>query len=720
MRQQLRKIALRTAIWYGLIAAAWFLVTDQFVAMFVPAGRTALLVQTLKDWFFVCLSAWLLYRLLQKLLEHWEQAASRQLSAEHARRHSDDRFRQFADALSDLAWIARADGSGLYFNRRWKTYFGKRDDNQTPDLFPAEVIHPNERTHFLARRNLAMETATPLRTELRMRRHDGMHRWFEFNLLPLRDQGGQVLGWFGIHTDIHDQRDAAVRASESELRNRTLLEALVDGVFVAQDHRFVYCNPALPAMLGYTAEEFVGLRFDQVLSPEFLPLWMERFDKRVSTGPGEQEPAKHYEVRWMRRNGESSIWVELLANRIEYNQAPAVLGIVRDVTARKRAETAQLHSQKLEALGTLAGGIAHDFNNILLAISGNTRLAKEDLDAANPAQESLDEIAKATRRATELVQRILAFGRSQEQQRQVMTLQPVVEEALALVRATLPSSISLRATFAADVPPVLGDATQIHQVIVNLATNAAHAVGAAGGVIEFSLTCLEVESDLAATIPGLKPGRYARLAVADNGSGMDRATLERIFDPFFTTKPMGEGTGLGLATVHGIVKSHDGAITVYSQPAKGTTFQVYFPAAAGSVTPKAEESLRPRASRGGHVLYVDDDHDLVFLMRRLLDRLGYRVSSFTHPHEALAAFEASPHAFDVVVTDLTMPGLSGFDLASRMSELRPDLPVVVTSGYVRPEDQENARNAGARTVILKPNTIDELAELLEKLLDKPD
>lgn len=715
MRQELKRIALRISLWYGLIVAAWFLIAEELVSMLIQAGLGSLLAHGLKDALFIGLSVWQLYRLLVIHFERWETAASKAHDPKRLHHAIEMHLRQFSDALPELAWIARPDGKDVYLNHHCVAFFGLYD--KTSRDFPVDRIHPDDQAQYLAQRDQAMSAGTALRAALRMRRHDGHYRWFECSLLPLGDAVGKVVGWLGLYADITEQRELALRADENESRNRKLLTALADGVFVAQDHRFVYCNPAMPAMLGYTEEEFVGLRFDQVVTQEFLPLWLDRYEKRIAAASEQQEPTKHYEVRWLRKGGDR-MWIELRANRIEYNKKPAVLGIVRDITERKRAQTAQLHSQKLEALGTLAGGIAHDFNNILLAISGNTRLAKTDLASDHPAQESLDQISKASRRATELVQRILAFGRSQEQARQILSLPIVISEALSLVRTTVSSGIVLRSEVADEVPSILGDAGQIHQVIVNLATNAVHAVGPAGGLIEFRLSGLDVEAELAATLPGLKPGRYARLLVTDNGCGMDRATLDRIFDPFFTTKPVGEGTGLGLATVQGIVKSHDGAITVYSEPGRGSTFLLYFPAATGGAPATAEDATDPPRVHGGHVLHVDDDPDIAFLMRRWLERLGYKVSSYTEPQEALAAFEASPMAFDVVVTDLTMPGLSGLQLAARITERRSDLPVVVISGYVRPEDQDNARRAGARAVILKPNTIDELADLLEKLLDR--
>jgi signal transduction histidine kinase/ActR/RegA family two-component response regulator len=427
-----------------------------------------------------------------------------------------------------------------------------------------------------------------------------------------------------------------------------------------------------------------------------------------------ENPGKAIPVLWRRRHKDGRwLWLEGTATNLLHD--PAVRGIVtnyRDVTVRKRAEEAQIRSQKMEALGTLAGGIAHDFNNILLAITGNVKLAREDLPADHEIQQSLAEIAKASHRATELVRRILEFSRQQESQREVIELQPVIQEALKLLRSTLPAMIEIKATLAPDISPVLADSTQIHQIMLNLVTNAAHATGNDGGIIEVTVDAVTVRDELATA---LREGQYARITVSDDGCGMDKNTLERIFDPFFTTKPVGQGTGLGLSVVDGIVKNHDGTITVYSQLGKGTTFRVYLPAATGATpTPEAKRADAARGS-GERVLYIDDDEAIVFLTTRILERLGYSVTGFTDPEQALERFRGNPADFDIVVTDLSMPNMSGLDLTQALHEARPDIQILMTSGYVRPEDRDRAREHGVRDLILKPNSVEELGQALDKL-----
>ncbi len=415
-----------------------------------------------------------------------------------------------------------------------------------------------------------------------------------------------------------------------------------------------------------------------------------------------------------------------------------------DITERKRAEMARdeleaqlRESQKMEALGTLAGGVAHDFNNIVATILGNVELACQDVGLSHPALESLEEIRKASTRAKELVRQILVFGRRQALDRRLILLQPVVQESTRFLRAMLPAGVSLTVECAAGVPAVLADANQIQQVLLNLCGNAWQALQGQGrqGVIEIRVyertvgagQVIGTERRLSRERVDLQPGRYACLAVSDNGSGMDAATRARIFEPFFTTKPVGEGTGLGLSVVHSIVKDHDASIEVRSTLGEGTIFCIYFPPGAESgtdvqaeVTASADAGLDPAAEQapdgdGKHILYVDDDDSIIFLMTRLLQRRGYRVSGFTDPRAAVAALIEDPSQFDIAVTDYNMPGMSGLDVARAMRAARGDLPIALASGYITEELRSKAPAAGVSELVYKPNTVDELCDAIARL-----
>jgi signal transduction histidine kinase/ActR/RegA family two-component response regulator len=425
------------------------------------------------------------------------------------------------------------------------------------------------------------------------------------------------------------------------------------------------------------------------------------------------------ELRGRRSDG-STFPVEISLGPLATRDGVLISSTVVDITERKKLEQQLRVSQRLEAVGQLAAGIAHDFNNILTAITGNAKLALADLPPAlpcdHPVRQNLAEIEKAGARATKVVRQILAYSRQDNSKPEVIEVAPVASEALKLLRAVLPAGVDIRTQFSADVPAVSADSTQLHQILMNLATNAADAMQERGGVIEVSVDAITVSRDLMQTCADLHEGRYTRLSVTDTGCGMSRSTLEHIFDPFFTTKPQGQGTGLGLSVVHGIMKNHGGAVTVYSDLGKGTTFRLYFPATDG--TP-SETPLVPLTELNGHgerVLYVDDEEPLVMLMTRMMERLGYMVTGCTDPAKALSLFRPRPQDFDVVVSDLSMPGMSGLDLASELLKIQPDLPILIASGYIRADDNEKVRKMGLPDIVLKPDTVEDLGRTLHDLL----
>jgi PAS domain S-box-containing protein len=508
-----------------------------------------------------------------------------------------------------------------------------------------------------------------------------------------------------------DNARLLLEVRNSERRFRALIEHSADAIAVLDaSGSILYFSPSASAIEGHAAEDMIGASCIATTHPEDAPI-MQQALARSLRSPGD---AIHVALRRAHANGQW-LWVEgTLTNLLGDVAVRGLVANYRDVTARRRAQEAQIRSQKMEALGTLAGGIAHDFNNILLAICGNARLAADDLPRDHNAQQSLAEIARAAQRATDLVRRILAFSRQQEPKRESLHLQPVVHEAVTLLRSTLPTLIEIRTSLASDAPAVLADPTQIHQIVINLVTNAAHAIGERSGVIEVGVAAAPL--DPAVRPRELKPGPHVLLWVSDTGAGIDRLTLERIFDPFFTTKPPGRGTGLGLSVVEGIMKSHEGAIHVQSEPGRGATFRMYFPAAHHA--PRAAEASGAGQPRGGgqRILCVDDDEAIVSMTRRLLERAGYRVCGSTSPAHALETFRSAPADFDVVITDVTMPGMSGFDLAHELRKIRPDVPILATSGYVRPEDRERARERGLQDLILKPDSTTELERVLARIL----
>jgi PAS domain S-box-containing protein len=506
----------------------------------------------------------------------------------------------------------------------------------------------------------------------------------------------------------------------SETRMAAIINSSLDAILcLDEQHGIVVFNPAATQLFGCPAT----LAFGTPLA-RFLP----DVEKRLKAGQVPDQ-AMLGEFRASTLQG-SEIFVEISVsmerglNAGQPGSGAITTLFARDLTARKQAEAQRLaletrlrESQKMQAMGTMAGGIAHDFNNILSAILGNVELAQQDAGEASAAQTSLSEIEKAGRRARDLVRQILTFSRNEAPRRTPMHLSEVVQETVRLVRVTLPPGVELKVQEAPDCKPVLADATQVEQALLNLCTNAILAVGQDKGWVRIEVCNTQLNLPECSRI-GVPPGQYVDLSVKDSGSGIDQATLQRIFEPFFTTRQVGQGTGLGLSVVHGIMQTHLGGIDVGSIPGLGSTFHLYFPACEQALPASTEAPATPAAvqGHGRHVLYVDDDQALVFLVERVLRRKGFTVTSFTDPFEAQAALTARAQDFDLLVTDYNMPGFSGLDLLRAAKALRPDLPVALASGYVTPEIEKSAFEAGASALVYKPNDVNELCETVQRLI----
>jgi PAS domain S-box-containing protein len=424
------------------------------------------------------------------------------------------------------------------------------------------------------------------------------------------------------------------------------------------------------------------------------------------------------EYRAIRQSDQSLRWLSVRGKYIydERGEVTRVLGVVLDITERRNLEARVRQAQRLDALGTLAGGIAHDFNNIIAVLRGSLDALEQEIPPEGGGPALLAHMTQACSRATDLVRQILAFARQQEQDRRVVDLKPVLQEALQLLRSTLPRTLEIDAKIPDDLPTILADAGQLNQVIMNLGINASQAMENRTGQISVSVDVYQLapgETQLAREIP---PGKYLRVSFSDTGKGMTREVAEHIFEPFFTTKPKGQGTGLGLSVVQGVMKNHEGAITVYSEVGRGTRFHLYFPVLEDAVPQAPPTLLETPPGQGERILYLDDEAALVSLTTRLLQRMGYQPSGFTDAQEALAAFTAAPDQFDLVVTDMAMPRMSGIDFAQQVLAVRPDIPVLLASGYVRPEEVERAREAGIRKVIWKPSTLSEMGLILREEL----
>ncbi len=536
-------------------------------------------------------------------------------------------------------------------------------------------------------------------------RKDGKLIDVALTISPLRDHSGRVVGASKIARDITDRKRA-----EEEIRQQASLLDLAPALVRDVENRIILWTRGAELLYGFTKEQAIGQVPDALLQTEFsLP--RHELEKTLHT-QGVWEGELVHRTQSGERVVVASQWVLYRDSKGKHIRT---LEVNADITALKRAETLQLRSQKLEALGTLAGGIAHDFNNILSAINGSASLAISQFPPDHPVQACLVEIEKAGYRAADLVRRILSFSKPQEQNMLVQSLDPVVQEALKLARATLPAMIQIRYTPDSDLPMARLDTTQICQVILNLVTNAAHAIGDKNGLIEVKVDSPRITDEEIQLYSQIAAGHYVRLSVSDNGCGMDAKTLERIFDPFFTTKPSGKGTGLGLSVVHGILAAHSAIVKVYSEPAKGSAFQIYFPAALDAASPVHVDDRDAPAGRGQHILFLDDEGVLVFVGTMMLEQSGYKVTGQSNGEAALIEFRQRPHAFDAVVTDLSMPAMSGLQFVRELRKLRPDIPILMTSGYVDPQDQINAIRLGVRAVLTKPVSRKELLAALHDI-----
>ena len=396
----------------------------------------------------------------------------------------------------------------------------------------------------------------------------------------------------------------------------------------------------------------------------------------------------------------------------------------RDISDKKQAEKektiieAQLRqTQKMEAIGTLAGGIAHDFNNILCAIMGYLELVKMDLPPESPINDDLEEVFKASLRATDLVRQILTFSRKTKTDKKAVKLNLLVKETIKLLRASIPSTIEIRRDIPVQCPNVVADPTQIHQIVMNLCTNAYHAMRESGGVLSISLEEVTIGPDENLMEDSFKPGPYLLLEISDTGKGISPEILTKIFEPYFTTKEVNEGTGLGLSVVHGIVKSHHGHITVYSEVGKGTTFKVYLPAENGHEDSKSQETVEKVLGGSERIIFVDDEETLARLGYKLLSNLGYEVTAFSNSLQALKAFSEAPDKYDLIITDMTMPGMTGAEMAKEIKQIRPDIPIILCTGFTEGLDKKWATEMGFRAYLTKPVQQKELTDAIRKALE---
>ncbi len=507
------------------------------------------------------------------------------------------------------------------------------------------------------------------------------------------------------------QIETELRKSEQQYRdfveNTDTLVTKVDS-----EGRFVYVNHTANKIFGISPEECVGLSAFSFINPNDRGRTEEWFNDCIQ---GKIKTSTIGNNQISRSGiGREIIWT-VTFNYDEHCQVTHINSIGRDITKLKILESQLRQSQKMEAIGTIAGGIAHDFNNILGIVLGNIELAITDIPEWNPAKQNLKKIKQASFRAKEIVRQLLTFTRKTAHEKEVIPIQDLVKETIGLLRASIPTSVDLKTQIQEDTGSIKANATQIHQVLVNLCTNAVYAMDNTG-VLEIKVSQLKIDDQVKSFDKKLCAGSYIKLSVKDNGIGISKETQEKIFDPYFTTKEIGKGTGMGLSVVHGIVNGHDGEISIQSEVGKGTCVNIIFPEVSAPLTKIIEE--QSEIQKGNEkILFVDDEPSLVELAQTILQRLGYEVEAFVDPVKAFVKFESDPESFDLIITDMTMPKMTGDQLSRKVLKIRPTMPIILCTGYNNKISEEHSKKIGIRTFLQKPLGMNTLAATIRSALD---
>ena len=630
---------------------------------------------------------------------------------EETMRKSEEKYRSLVESTEDSIYLLDKDGTYLFMNEKHLSRLGLPADKVIGKTYGE--FHPlGDTKEFLEKIEKIFETGQTTQHEHRSFRDD---RYFLRTLSPVKDPGGNTTSVTVVSKDITDRARSEEALKESEEKYRTVLEANPDPLVVyGMEGRVIYLNPAFTRVFHWSLEELIGKKMDNFVPEENWPETRMMISKVTVSG----EDFSGFETRRYTRDGNTldvSISGSFYRDR-EGNVAASVINL-RDITEQKKMATQLQQSQKMEAVGTLAGGIAHDFNNILAVILGNAELAIDDVPKGNLAAECLEEIRLASIRAKEMIQQLLSFSRKTDEENKPLNMVPVIKASMKMLRTAIPSSVEFNQHISDEPCNIMGNASQINQIVMNLVTNAFHAMYEEEGLLEVTLEKIILQEEKPCFDWILAPGAYVRLKARDTGKGIDQQILGRIFEPYYTTKDVGKGTGMGLSVVHGIVKRHDGGIRVESEFGKGTVFEIYFPALVEMIE---EEKELDGEIKGGseRILFVDDEASIVKLNHQRLESLGYRVKSTTRPLEALEWFRADPDQFDVIITDMTMPKMVGDKLTKEILAIRPDMPVIICTGYSERISADNAEALGARKYIEKPIEIRELAASLREVLEE--
>ncbi len=638
-------------------------------------------------------------------------------------KQSEARFRTiFEQAAVGVALADSHTGHFLRINQRYCEMVGYTMEEILEEKTFQQITHPDDlQTDLDSMARLIAGEIREFSMEKRYVHKNGEIIWVNLTVSPTWRPGEEPRHHIAVVEDITKRKRSEETLRESEERFRVLFEnAPLAYQSLDKKGRFIAVNQTWLSTLGYSQADVIGKNFADFLHPD----WKDHFKKHFERFQADGEVLGAEFVMLKKDGTEILVSFQGKIGRNAKGEFKQTHCVFQDITQQRKAEEdrkkleEQLRqSQKMESIGSLAGGVAHEFNNILNIIIGNNELVMEDLPPGSLTLENAKEIHKASFRASDVVKQLLAFSRHDDTQKTALDIGSVVKNAIKLIRSTTPANIEINCSIADNLHDVFGNAAQINQLLMNLCGNAQDAIASQNGLITIELTNTRLDQESARPYPRLGPGQYVRLVVADNGCGMDAATLDRIFDPYFTTKEIGKGTGIGLAVVHGIVERHEGAISVVSQPHEGTAFTLLFPAHEAS--PKEKSKMDQVAPRGDEcILFVDDELSILKLGKKRLEKLGYTVQGAVDPLEALEMFKAAPDQFDMVITDMTMPKMTGEQLAAAILQIRPNMPIMLCTGYGEAFFEEEARKIGVSSFAMKPIDKTDFAIRVRKALDR--